>query len=308
MKELMVRRFAPFAWTKKILSKLSLVWRAVEKFGDDNGLFLSSGIAFSLLICLVPLFLLLLSLVGTYLYGDREVLKHIHRYFENAVPALDPRMMKNIFRIMEDWKIVGGIGIAGLIWTSTWVFSSLRTALNMIFQVEKGQGKIGGMAIDLLMILLYTTSLIAAKHVIPAKAGIQENTGFRVKPGMTIRKRLMSLCITGTFLLMSVALTSLVTYLHRYRFNSPLDLGPVIHFSLQFLIPFLFTFWMFFLIYKIIPNKKIQFKVALQAASFTSLLWEAAKQGFAWYILHLGGYPMIYGSLSTLVILVLWVY
>jgi len=33
--------------------------------------------------------------------------------------------------------------------------------------------------------MIYSTSFIPAKDVIPAKAGIQENTGFRVKPGMT---------------------------------------------------------------------------------------------------------------------------
>jgi hypothetical protein len=32
---------------------------------------------------------------------------------------------------------------------------------------------------------LYAATLITAKEVIPAKAGIQKNTGFRVKPGMT---------------------------------------------------------------------------------------------------------------------------
>jgi len=32
-------------------------------------------------------------------------------------------------------------------------------------------------------------------NVIPAKAGIQKNTGFRVRPGMTIWKRFMSSCI-----------------------------------------------------------------------------------------------------------------
>ena len=42
---------------------------------------------------------------------------------------------------------------------------------------------------------LYTATLIIAKAVIPAKAGIQKNTGFRVKPGMTNRIRLMSSCI-----------------------------------------------------------------------------------------------------------------
>ena len=50
---------------------------------------------------------------------------------------------------------------------------------------------------------LYTATLIAAKGVIPAKAGIQENTGFPrvkhgaglVKPGMTKCIKLMSSCI-----------------------------------------------------------------------------------------------------------------
>jgi hypothetical protein len=32
---------------------------------------------------------------------------------------------------------------------------------------------------------LYATTLITEMDVIPAKAGIQDNTGFRVKPGMT---------------------------------------------------------------------------------------------------------------------------
>jgi hypothetical protein len=42
---------------------------------------------------------------------------------------------------------------------------------------------------------LYTATLIAQKGVIPAKAGIQKSTGFRVKPGMTNCIRLVSLYI-----------------------------------------------------------------------------------------------------------------
>ena len=267
MKEIKVRQCSISKWKRQILIKLPLLWQAARNFDVDNGLFLSSGIAFSLLICLVPLFLLLLSLAGTYLFSDREVLNHIHRYLENAVPTLDPRMMKNIFGIIEHRKIVGWLGIFGLIWTSTWVFSSLRTALNKVFKAEKDRGILRGKAIDLLMILL-----------------------------------------AGTFLLMSMALTSLVTYLQRYHFNSPLDLGPIIHFSLKYLIPFFFTFGMFFLIYKIVPSIKIRFKAALQAAFFASLLWEVAKQWFEWYVLHLGRFSMVYGSLSTLFIFFLWIY
>jgi membrane protein len=65
---------------------------------------------------------------------------------------------------------------------------------------------------------------------------------------------------------------------------------------------------MFFLIYKIVPNRKIRWKPALQAACFSSLLWEVAKQLFGWYVTHLGKFSMVYGSLSALAILFLWIY
>jgi membrane protein len=175
--------------------------------------------------------------------------------------------MRNILRIIRDRKIVGILGIGGLIWTSTWVFSSLRTALNMIFQVERDRGILRGKAIDLLMILL-----------------------------------------AGIFLLMSMILTSGITFIQSYRFGPFLSLGPSLRFILKYIIPFFFTFWMCFLIYKIIPNRKIYFKTALQAALFTSLLWEVSKQLFGWYVQHLGRFSMVYGSLSTLAIFFLWIY
>ncbi|MBU1206312.1 MAG: YihY/virulence factor BrkB family protein [Proteobacteria bacterium] len=99
-------------------SKLRLFWEALKKFDDDHGFFLASGITFNLLICLIPLILLLLALVGTYLYSDQEVLNHVRRYFERAVPSLDPRIMQNLTAIIQDRKIVSVLGIGGLFFKS----------------------------------------------------------------------------------------------------------------------------------------------------------------------------------------------
>ncbi len=258
---------ASIDWKKWVREKVHLALAVLKKFDDDHGFFLSSGITFNLLICLVPLILLLLALLATYLYSDREVLNYIRRYFENVFPSLDPRIMTNILRIIRHRKIVGILGIGGLIWTSSWVFSSLRTAFNIIFQVEKGRGILRGKTIDLLMILL-----------------------------------------AGIFLLMSMMLSSAITFLQSYRFSFFLDMKPALRFVLKYLIPFFLTYSVCFLIYKIIPGKKIHFKTALQAACFTSLFWEVAKQLFGWYVLHLGRFSMVYGSLSTLAIFFSWIY
>ena len=254
-------------WSKKVSGKLRLLLAAWQKFYGDHGFLLSSAITFNFLICLIPIILLLLALIGQYLYSSREVLNHITYHLQNVVPSLDPQIMKNIMRIIRHRKIVGVLGIGGLIWTSTWIFSSLRTALNIVFQVEKGRGILQGKAIDLLMVLL-----------------------------------------AGIFLLMSMVLTSAVTFVQGYHFSPFLDMRPIIRFSLKYIIPFFFTFCMSFLIYKIIPNKKVNLKAALQAAFFTSLFWEVAKQLFGWYVLHLGRFSMVYGSLSTLAIFFLLVY
>ncbi len=254
-------------WKRETLRNFRLLVGALKKFDRDNGFLLSSGITFNLLMGLVPLSLLLLALVGTYLCSNQTVLSHISQYLENVFPSLDPEIMDNLLTIIQDRKMVGILGVAGLVWTSTCVFSSLRTALNVVFQVEKGQGIFRGIAIDLFMILL-----------------------------------------AGIFHVASMGFTSVVTYLYGYQFNLFFRLGPIIGFFLKYLIPFFFTFWMFFLIYKIAPNRKIHFKTALQATCFTSLLWEGAKQFFGWYVLRLGGFSVIYGSLSTLAFFVLWVY
>jgi len=254
-------------WRKAIGKRLHLFWEALKKFNDDNGFFLSSGITYNLLLCFVPLLLLLLALMGTYLYTDREVLNHIRRYIESAIPSLDPRIMKNLLRIIRDRKIVGGLGIGGLIWTSTWVFSSLRTALNVVFQVEKRRWVLQGKAIDLLMVFL-----------------------------------------AGLFLWVSMLLTSSITFLQGYRVSSLHGAGTILRFVLKYLLPLFFTYWMALFIYKIIPNRKVSFRTALKAALFTSLLWEAAKQLFGWYVLHLGRFSIVYGSLSTLAIFFLWIY
>jgi YihY family inner membrane protein len=163
----------------KVRGGAHLLWLIFRKFGEDHGFFLSSGITFNLLICFVPLMLLLLALVGTYLYSDREVLHHLRRSIESAVPTLDPRIMKNILTIIRDRKIVGVLGIGGLIWTSTWVFSSLRTALNVILQAEKERGILRGKAVDLLMVFLAGLFLWVSMTLTSSITLLQ---GYRISP------------------------------------------------------------------------------------------------------------------------------
>ncbi|NWF91755.1 MAG: YihY/virulence factor BrkB family protein [Syntrophaceae bacterium] len=256
-----------FKWLKKFFKNFSLLWQALRKFNDDNGFFLASGIAFNILINLIPFLLLLLALVGTYLYNDQAVLNHIRTYFSNVAPTLDPKIIRSLMDLIESRQIVGILGFVGLLWFSTWVFGSLRIALNIVFRVEKNRGMLRGIGIDLLMILL-----------------------------------------AGILLIVSLILSPMITFLQDYQGQISVAIGPTIRWILKYLLPFFLTYCMVFLIYKIIPYKKIHFTSALQAALFTGLLWELAKHVFTWYVVHLAHYSFFYGSLSGLVIFVFWVF
>lgn len=63
-------------------------------------------------------------------------------------------------------------------------------------------------------IILYPATLITSNVAIPAKAGIQKNTGFRAKPGMTNQIRPMSLYIICT---LTIALLLTMTFLLEIR-------------------------------------------------------------------------------------------
>jgi membrane protein len=250
-----------------VLDQTRILWRAFSKFRNDNGFLLSSGITFNLLIGLIPLTLLLVALGGSYLYSDREVLDHLAHYLEEMIPALDQDLMEGILLIIRDRRVVGTLGIGALLLTATSVFSSVRTALNIVFQVEKSQGLLQGKATDLLMLFL-----------------------------------------AGIFHIVSMAMTSATAYVGSHGFSHLLSTGGILSLFVKYVIPFFFTFWMFFFIYKIAPNRRIHFMTALQATCFTSLFWELAKQFFGWYVANVGRFSLVYGSLSTLIVFVLWVY
>jgi membrane protein len=119
---------------------------------------------------------------------------------------------------------------------------------------------------------------------------------------------LLMIYLAGIVLLMSMLLSSGVAFLEDCRGQLPGAIGPSLQWIIKYVLPFLLTVCMFFLVYKIIPDKGVHLKSALQAALFTGLLWELAKHLFGWYVVHLAGYSLVYGSLSAVIVFVVWVY
>lgn len=64
----------------------------------------------------------------------------------------------------------------------------------------------------------------------------------------------------------------------------------------------------FFLIYLVVPNRKIKMKHAMIGALFAAICFELAKQGFKLYVSSIPSYQQVYGALATVPLFLIWMF
>ncbi len=69
-----------------------------------------------------------------------------------------------------------------------------------------------------------------------------------------------------------------------------------------------FMILFFMLIYKAIPARKSTMIIQLPGAVFSSVAWMLFSYGFSFYFNHFGNYSYMYGSLTAIVLIMLWLY
>lgn len=131
------------------------------------------------------------------------------------------------------------------------------------------------------------------------------NLIWEVSPRPFWRRRLVALLavssIAGLFvfsLLMSVigVLRDLLAIFPSWRWVNPL-------------VSLLVSVTLFWLIYRSLPNRRVDARAALIGGGLAAGLWQLAKAGFAWYLgSGWARYGLVYGSLTSLVVLIIWLY
>ncbi|MHB1767166.1 MAG: YhjD/YihY/BrkB family envelope integrity protein [Phycisphaerae bacterium] len=87
-----------------------------------------------------------------------------------------------------------------------------------------------------------------------------------------------------------------------------LHVGAEIFTPFGILISYAGDWILIFVIYKLIPNARVQWRAAAVGALAATFLWEAGKYGFGFYVHDVAGYGKWYGNLGLIPLFMLWIF
>lgn len=254
------------------------VRRVWDNAGEDNLPFLAGGIAFNILLAIVPFLFLLLAGLGYILeHSDEQSVAELWAVIDWLLPPTFAGPESPTREIMNDVvRTRGAVGVTAFVlfvWFSTRLFGSLRTVLGEVFDIEQDRGIISGKLFDI-QITLVATLLFVVYTLLSAY----------LQAGTT----------RGVLLLTQLGIRT--------------DVMGRVEFLIASATAFVFIVAIFFALYKVLPNRRIRWQSAMIAALFTGTLFEVAKFLFTRYAANLSAGTIYTGTLYAIVIVVFWVY
>ncbi len=249
---------------------LHVMWDALRRFTDARGPEAAAGLAYYAFFSLFPL-LLSVVVAGSFILESEQVYQQVVEFVIGAFPVSREVIENNLRRVLELRGPVGLVGLVGLTWSASSVFTTLVRNINLawpeaeprnVFQERLAAFGIVGM-LTVLPLLSFLTSTVLSLLA-----------GLRVPlwEGVSVYDTTLWALVSG-------------------------------------FLPRLVTFLAFLSLYRWVPNTVVRWSAAIWGAVVAALAWEIAVGALGWYLSSgLVHYEFVYGSLGTVVTLLLWIY
>jgi len=247
-----------------------------RRLTQDDILFLASGIAFNGILTMIPLFLLSASALGVLLNSSELAVARVNDILNALFPPqpFATSIKQSITTVIADIVVhrtsLGLFGILVLLYTATSLFDAVRSALHTVYRVQRTRGVI---------------------------ASFLRHQGFVV---LAFALFFMS---TAVVWIVSV-LEGLVQNVSAFSF---LKL-PSLHTALPTILIVILTAFMFYVIYRYIPDTQPPRDAALISTLTTTMLWVLSGKLFALYLANFSSIGTIYGPYAFILVLLIWVY
>lgn len=243
---------------------------ALYRFGYSNATQSAAGMAFYAFFSLFPLLLFLV--VGTsFILENETAYKNVMQYIYEVLPTAQSLVEANINQVLELRGAVGLLGLLGFLWSSSSFFSILARNINQAIPQADRRNFLEDKVLAFSMIGLLALLLALS---------ILSNTITSILPKINL------------FYWKGVPLHRTIVW--RYIIKG---------------VPFITSFGLFVGLYRFIPKKKIGWWGILISSALSAISWQMATKGFSWLIEKgLVRYELVYGSLSTVISLLFWIY
>jgi membrane protein len=242
----------------------------LHTFYRDNCALMAAAISFYAVLSFIPLFLVFISAAGFVLHSSDQALAAVTTLLIKTFPASTAAVFKILTDLMQRKMVFGIIGLAGLVWAASRIFSAVENAMSIVWKVKKGRAYWHSKFLSLLLVPIAVLIMFSS---------LAFTAFYTVARNLTIP--LIDLKVSEAAFVSKV-----------FAIVFPMALG----------------FVLFYLVYRIIPYRRVSPKAALIGALCSSVMWEAAKLLFDIYIKHYAHYQKIYGSFGTLVVMFFWIY
>lgn len=260
-----------FEWiNQKSGGVISIFLTTIKQFDKQHGAEAAGSIAYFGVFSLFPILLFLVSVLGYFLEKIGSPIE-IALLITQAIPISRNLVYSNLVQILGAHKLGGIIGLVGLLWAGSSVFSTISRNINRAWPNAQSRNLFEHRLFAFLMI--FVLLLLVASWLI-------------------------------TNLIVNLMPRIIVPFLGEVSIFEN-------HFrnDLYGFIPLLIAFLILFGLYRWIPNTHVRWREAFWGAITAAILMDLSTQLFTWFISSgMASFDVIYGSLGTGIALLAWAY
>ena len=240
-------------------------WCVLKAFKKNQGLLLAGAVAYYALLSVVPL-LILAVIALSHVVDQRELLSTLGRYLEWLVPGQSWAIIGELRNFLDHREVIGWLLLVTMLFFSSLAFTVLENAMSVIF--------------------LHRIEIRKRRYVVSA-----------VLPYAYI------LCLGFGLLIITLASGALqamgqesVDLLgHDWSLKGVSGL-------LLYLLGLAGEIFVLSSVYMVMPVGRLSWRHALLGGATAALLWEVTRHLLVWYFSTLSQVNVVYGSLTTAII------
>lgn len=242
--------------------------RVLKGFRANQGLLLAGAVAYYALLSIVPL-LILTVIALSHLIDQGELLQTLGRYLEWLVPGQSSAIVGELSNFMQHRDVIGWLLLATMLFFSSLAFTVLENAMSVIF-LHRVAVRRRRFVVSALLPYLYILCLGFGLLIVTLVAGGLQAMG---EESFRLLGRDWSLRGVSGLLL--------------------------------YLLGFVGEVFVLTSVYMVMPVGRLSWRHALIGGVTAAVLWEITRHVLVWYFSTLSQVNVVYGSLTTAIVVLL---